>query len=116
MSITTPRLGVPELEQLAAEYTKRAEAVAADVERMDEIKQILRDQLSPGTHDLAGVKVQVRQGARRLNSKALAEAFPVAEHVELYSLALDTAKVKDNLSPAVLRDFQTQAANTVVIQ
>ena len=102
-----------ELEQLAAEYTKRAEAVAADVERMDEIKQILRDHLTPGTHDLAGVKVQVRAGARRLNTAALAEAYPVSDHVELYSLALDTAKVKDHLAPAVLRNFQTQGANTV---
>ena len=102
-----------ELEQLAAEYSKRAEAVAADVERMDQIKTILRDHLTPGTHDLAGVTVQVRQGARRLSTKALTDAYPVTEHVELYSLALDTAKVKDHLAPATLRGFQTQGANTI---
>lgn len=110
MSDYTPQ----DLEQLAAEYTKRAEAVAADVERMSEIKAILADHLTTGSHDLAGVAVQVRAGARRLDSKKLAEAHPFDRHPEFYSVQLDTAKAKEWLSPKQLEVFQSVGRPTVV--
>lgn len=104
-----------ELEQLAAEEAKLAADAAAIAERRETIKAILRDRLPVGTHDVAGYKVQVKAGARRLNSKRLTAAYPFDRAPELYSVALDTAKVKDHVAPAHLIDFYDAGAPTVVV-
>lgn len=103
------------LEQLATELAKRQAAIEADKERVEEIKALLVDELPVGTHHAGAFKIQVKAGARRLNTARLAEAHPFTERPELYKAVLDTAAAKHHLAPAELEAFQDQGNPTVVV-
>ncbi|WP_263121150.1 hypothetical protein [Cellulomonas sp. RIT-PI-Y] len=105
-----------QLDQLAAELAKREESIAADKERVEEIKATLRRRLGVGTHNTGAHSVQVRAGARRLNATRVAAAFPVVEHPELYKPTLDTAAVKAHIAPVALTEFQDEGTPTVVVK
>lgn len=108
MSIPAPEQTGPdlfEIEQLAAELSKRQAAIAADTERIDTIKAILRDRLPVGTHAAGAYTVQVKKPAQLTDWKAVAEAYPFAEHPGLYAASLDSAKAKQHLAPVVLAQF-----------
>lgn len=110
----TPEQAV-DLELLAGELVKRQDAIAADVERIAEIKTILRDRLPVGTHPVGPFTVQVKAGAKRFDPKAFTAAFPFEVRPDLYSAQLDTAKVKDAVAPRELAAFYSQGAPTVVV-
>ena len=110
----TPEQAV-DLELLAGELVKRQDAIAADVERIAEIKTILRDRLPVGTHPVGPFTVQVKAGARRFDPKRFIESFPFEERPDLYSAQLDTGKVKDRVAPRELVEYYNAGAPTVVV-
>ena len=105
-----------ELDQLAAELTKRMAAIEADKERVDEIKAILRGRLPRGTHNTGSHQVLVKAGSRRLNATRLTTAYPVVEHPELYRPVIDTTAVKTHLAPVDLAQFQDAGTPTVEVK
>jgi hypothetical protein len=106
---------VADVEQLAAELVKRQDAIAADVERIAEIKTILRDRLPVGTHPAGPWKVLVKKGASRFDAKTFTAAHPFEARPDLYSAQLDTGKVKDRIAPRDLIAFYVTGAPTVVV-
>lgn len=105
-----PRL----IEELAEEY----EALQADIEpkqaRMEELKKQFRA-LPRGTHDLGGLAIMVSRNVR-LNTKALAEAYPQAENPELYATKIDTAAVREHLDPDMVEDFASEGEPKVSVK
>lgn len=106
---------VADVEQLAAELVKRQDAIAADVERIAEIKAILRMRLPVGTHDVGPFKVQVKAGAKRFDPKRFVETYPFEVRPDLYSAQLDTTKVKDRIAPRDLVAYYNEGTPTVVV-
>lgn len=104
-----------QVEELVAERVKREAAIEADKERIATINARLLDLLPTGTHDAGDHKVTIRAGARRLDPTKVADTYPFREYPEMYKVAVDTAKVKDLVAPALLRDLQTEGNPTVVI-
>lgn len=105
-----------DIEQLAAELAKRQEAIAADVDRIAEIKAILATRLPVGTLAVGDYEVIVKAGARRLSTSRLAAAFPVETHPSLYKPTLDTAAVKAQFAPVALAEYQDQGKPTVEVR
>jgi hypothetical protein len=119
MTTTDPDTLTPEqvadIEQLAAELVKRQDAIAADVERIAEIKTILRDRLPVGTHPVGPWKILVKKGASRFDAKAFTAVHPFEVRPDLYSAQLDTTKVKDHIAPRDLLAFYNEGTPTVVV-
>ncbi|QIK83010.1 hypothetical protein [Sanguibacter sp. HDW7] len=105
-----------DIEQLAAELAKRQDAIAADVDRIAEIKAILATRLPIGSLAVGDYKVIVKAGARRLSTSRLTAAFPVESYPALYKAALDTAAVKEQFAPAALAEYQDQGKPTVEVR
>ncbi|MBE9924453.1 hypothetical protein G8C93_00915 [Cellulosimicrobium cellulans] len=112
---TKDDLDVVQLEQLVLEDTKLAEDEERIKARRATIRSVLARHLDAGTTDLADHKVIVSMPSR-LDAKALGEAFPVAQHPELYKPALDTTAVRHHLSPAVLEQYTRAGSTTVTIR
>lgn len=107
---TDPRL----IEELAEEYA----ALAADIEpkqaRLEELKKQFRA-LQRGTHDIGGLAITVSRNVR-LNTKALAEAYPEASNPELYVTKIDTAAVREHLDPDMVEDFSSESEPKVSVK
>ena len=112
---TTDDLDVVALEQLVLEDTKLAENEERIKARRATIRSVLARHLDAGTTDLADHKVIVSTPAR-LDAKALGEAFPVAQHPELYKPTLDTSAVRHHLAPTVLEQYTRAGSTTVTIR
>ena len=97
---------------LADEYTQLAEQAQHIRGRQDEIKGILAD-LLPAGGDAGDHRVQVTR-PRRLDESAFLQAYPVAQHPELYTPKVALVAVKHHVAPAVLDTFYVESANPVV--
>lgn len=103
------------LEQLVAERADLTGRRSDLDDRIKEIDSILTAQLDVETHEIGDYKVIVTQ-PRRLDSKALAEAFPVAKFPEYYAAAISTEAVKADISPNALAQFQTVGRKQIRIK
>lgn len=103
-----------DLEQLVLEHTKLTDDIAALTERRDTIKHLLAKHLPDGGN-IAGHVVQVTR-PRRLDPKALEQAYPVAQHPELYRPALDTAAVKKHIAEVELDAFKIEGRPSVTVK
>jgi hypothetical protein len=84
-----------------------------------EIEGWLRDQFRPGqTIEAGDYQVTISRPARRLNTTALANAYPVVSWPDLYTPTLNTTAVKKHLSEKTLEDggFYTEGAPTVRVK
>lgn len=107
---TEPQL----IEELAEEYAALAAEVEPKQARMDDIRKHFRA-LDRGTHDLGGLVISVSAN-RRLNTKALAEAYPASEHGELYKQAIDTKAAREHLGEDMIEDFTSESENKVSVK
>ncbi|WP_425837038.1 hypothetical protein [Microbacterium sp. PA5] len=100
------------------ELVERRVALKLDQEyiqvQLDTIDDQIREQ-GIGTHRAGAYTVQVRAG-RRLDAKAVAEAYPVAQHPELYKPAIDTASLKAHVAAVELDKFYVDNTPSVVIK
>lgn len=115
---TTPDLTddvLVELEQLLAEDAKLAETITAAGERRETIRAILGKRLPDGTTDLGGTKVIIST-PHRLDSAALAKAYPVAQNPEFYKASLDTKAVRERLAPMVLDTYTKAGQRQVTVK
>ncbi|MGK9222044.1 MULTISPECIES: hypothetical protein [unclassified Microbacterium] len=114
--IPHPAAGKPTLEELVA----RRVALKADAEYIaGEIAAIdaqLIDQLDVGTHDVDGVKVQVREYSR-IAYPQLEKDYPAEQYPDLYATktAIDQAAVKKQFAPAALEPYKVRGSKSVVI-
>lgn len=107
---TDPRL----IEELAEEYATLAADIEPKQARMEELKKQFRV-LERGTHDIGGLAITVSRNVR-LNTKALAEAYPQAENPELYATKIDTAAVREHLDPDMVEDFISEGDAKVSVK
>ncbi|GMA22254.1 hypothetical protein GCM10025864_44800 [Luteimicrobium album] len=103
------------VEQLAIRKAKLRDEKTSIDEEIAAIDTQLRALLPDGTTQAGQLKVIVTVPAR-LDTKKLAEAFGPAQHPVLYRAAIDTAAVKEHMSPAQLRPFQVAGARTVTVR
>jgi hypothetical protein len=103
------------IEQLAIEDVKLRDEEAAIKERRDEIKSILRTLVPVGTTPAGTYKVIVTDPAK-LDTKALAEAYPVTSHHHLYKPTLDTAAVRKHVAPVDLEKYTTHGTPVVTVK
>ena len=105
------------LENTAANIT----SLQAQKEQIDEqitsLKQLILDNREPGSYEAGELKVQVREGSKRLDAKKFEATYPpTRDNAYLYKTAVDLKKVKENFSPADLEPFMTAGAPQVVIK
>lgn len=84
-----------------------------------QIEGWLRDQFQPGqTIEAGDHQITISRPARRLNTAALANAYPVVSWPDLYTPTLNTAAVKKHLSEKTLEDegFYTEGTPTVKVK
>jgi hypothetical protein len=115
---TTPDLTddeILELEQLLAEDAKLAETITAASERRETIRAILGKRLPDGTTDLAGTKVIIST-PHRLDSAALARAYPVTAYPHLYEPKISTKAVRDNVAPIELDKYTKAGQRQVTVK
>lgn len=104
-----------DLVRRRAELAADAEYIA---EQIAEIDAALLDRFpGTGTHDVAGVKVQIREYSRT-DYAALAAQYPAADYPALYSTdpVLDQTAVKKSFAPAALDEFKVTGKRSVVIK
>lgn len=82
---------------------------------VDGLKAQILDQWPAGSYEAAGLKVQVREGARRLDAARFAEAYPAADHPAFYKVAPDVAAARHELGEAALEPFMRRGRATVVV-
>lgn len=106
----SPQQLVEERAQLKADVDYIQEQIAA-------IDAQLVEQLPVGTHDVAGVKVQVREYTR-LDTEWLEREYPREHYPQLYktTTAVDNTAVKKQFAPAVLDEHQVRGAKSIVIR
>lgn len=113
---TTTQATDEQLRALAIERLDLTAEIAERKERIEQIDEVLLQHISePRTDLVAGFKVRVQQGARRLDTKKIEGAYPAEQFPQLYEARLSTAAVKKQFAPAALETFQTQSAPTVRI-
>lgn len=84
-----------------------------------QIEGWLRDQFQPGqTIEAGDHQITISRPARRLNTSAIASAYPVVSWPDLYTPTLNTAAVKKHLSEKTLEDegFYTEGTPTVKVK
>ncbi len=84
-----------------------------------QIEGWLRDQFQPGqTIEAGDHQITISRPARRLNTSAIASAYPVVSWPDLYTPTLNTAAVKKYLSEKTLEEqgFYTEGAPTVKVK
>lgn len=108
-------------DEIARRLLERRATLKADAEYIaDELERIDAQLIEwvggePGTHDVAGVKVEVREYTRT-DTKAIERDFPAAEYPQLYTRALDSAAVKAQFAPAALERYRIKGKKSVVIK
>lgn len=106
MTTTDQPVDVHRLEQLVLERAKLTSDRDALIERISDLDAQLTAVLDKGTHAIADHKVTVT-APERIDSKAIAAAFPVAQFPDLYAPAINLDAVKEQFSPAELAGFKT---------
>lgn len=96
-------------------------AIRADIDRLTarrrELEKILIHDLGNGTHQIAGLKVQVTT-PRTLDKKAFMTAYPPAERPDLYGYepTLNMGAVRDLFSPAELDAYKTDGTARITLR
>lgn len=118
VSIDQPRTS----DQVLARLIDRRATLKADVEyitgELEQIDgQIIELLGATGTHDVGGVKVQIREYTRT-DYGAIEKAYPAAEYPQLYvtKTTLDQGAVKRQFAPAALEEFKLTGKKSVVIK
>jgi hypothetical protein len=118
----TGRVGIPaaaaplsEILAQRAVYKADAEYIAEQIERLDAV--ILDRLVDVGTHDVDGMKVEIREYSRT-DYKALEERFPAEAYPQLYATvtSLDQGAVKKEFAPAALDEFKVRGKKSVVVK
>lgn len=113
MSPDTEHLDVPALAAEEVRLAEQAERIAA---RREQIRTLLREHLTVGSHPAGVYTVQVRAGARRVDTRKVADAYPFDDFPQLYAVAVDLERVRKNLAPVELERFTTQGAASVIVK
>lgn len=72
------------LERQAAMIADLQEQIRVRQEQVDQIKRRILATHQPGTYQAGGLKVQVREGPRRLNARMFTKLYPVKDNPDLY--------------------------------
>lgn len=110
----------PVQQRTSADLVARRVSLKADAEFIaNEIQAIdaqLLEQLEVGTHDVDGVKVQVREYSRT-SYPSIEKDYPQAEYPDLYvtKTSIDQAAVKKAFAPSALEAYKVVGAKSVVI-
>jgi hypothetical protein len=105
-----------QIEQLVIEYGSITELKNQTDARLAEIREALSSELAIGTHEIAARKViiAVRNG---LDKAAIAEAYPLANHLELYVTEVDTKAARNFIAPTDLKTkFSIPGPKTVTVR
>ncbi len=105
---------IEQLENLAHEELELEKRSIDIKNRRDEIKAIFLS-LGDGAHPAGIFKINIKPGARVLDPRALTTAFPFTARPELYKAVIDTAAVKNAVSPAALEQFKKQNTASVEV-
>lgn len=103
------------IEQLVIERAKLTNDRDALIERIAELDALITHHLPIGTHTVVDHKVVITTPSR-LDPKKLEQAYPVAQHPELYKPAIDTAAVKARIAPLELERYKTASRPQVRVQ
>lgn len=103
-----------ELATLVQHRLKLAEEAHNLDQLRKEYDQKIAELTGPGTTTIDDHKITVT-APRRLNTKALEDAYPVLDHPHLYSPKLDTKKVNQAFAPDALEEYKTTGAPQVRI-
>jgi hypothetical protein len=101
-------------DELTQERAALAATVAQLQERIGQIDDLYREHLDFGVHQFGGLKVSVQHN-RRLDTKAVQAAYPVAQRPELYRPAIDTTELKRHVAAVELEGFYNESAPRVVV-
>ena len=76
---------------------------------IDEIsRQILDAYQQPGNYPAGELTVRIQAGTRRIDRKRIETAFPPDKYPQLYTLQVDTKKVRNQFAPDALTAYQLQ--------
>lgn len=107
------------IENAASRLIEIKEHMDALAGEKAQIEGWLREHFEPGqTLEAGDYQVTISRPARRLNTAALANAYPVVSWPDLYTPTLNTAAVKKHLSEKALEDggFYTEGTPTVRVK
>ena len=107
------------IENAASRLVDIKQRIDALTSEKAEIEGWLRDQFQAGqTIEAGDHQITISRPARRLNTTALANAYPVVSWPDLYTPTLSKAAVKKHLSEKTLEDggFYTEGAPTVRVK
>lgn len=94
-----------------ADLVARKAAIEASIKSIDE-----EIEARAGNEEFRDGAIRVFvQANERVNYKALAADYPEAEHPDLYSSSIDTAKVKQEFAPADLDAYKESIKSTVKV-
>jgi hypothetical protein len=104
-------------EELVADRASLKADAEHIAERIAQIDALLTERLPVGTHDIDGMKVQVREYSR-LDTDWVAKEYPQEQYPQLYktTTGVDLAAVKKQFAPAVLDEHQVRGAKSVVVK
>ncbi|WEV41618.1 hypothetical protein OZX57_06410 [Bifidobacterium sp. ESL0682] len=83
---------------------------------VDRLKQDILDTHEPGTYQAGDLKVQIREGSKRLNASRFKKEYPAEDHPELYKIAPDSTEARKKLGEDALAGLFDQGKSTVVIK
>jgi hypothetical protein len=101
-------------DELTQERAALAATVAQLQERITQIDDLYREHLEFGVHEFGGLKVSVQHN-RRLDTKKVTAAYPVAQRPELYRPAIDTTELKRHIAAIELEAFYNESTPRVVV-
>ncbi|WEV68740.1 hypothetical protein OZX73_05460 [Bifidobacterium sp. ESL0775] len=107
-------------ENLLMAQARKIVSLQAEIEerqqKVDQLKQDILDTHEPGTYVAGGLKVQVREGSKRLNAGRFQKKFPAADYPELYKIAPDSTGARKKLGEDALAGLFDQGKSTVVVK
>lgn len=71
--------------------------------------------LHGGKNDAGAIRVTVRQGAARLDTKKIEDLYPVTQRPDLYTPKIDTKKIRSAFAPNELAAWETRGAPTISV-
>ena len=82
---------------------------------IDGLKAQILETHDIGTYEAGNLKVTVKKGAARLDSRKITKNFPAETFPQLYSTSLDAKAVHREFSPQALESYETHNAPSVVV-
>ncbi|MDF7641747.1 hypothetical protein PT279_09140 [Bifidobacterium sp. ESL0784] len=90
--------------------------IEANQAKVDQLKQDILDTHEPGTYAAGDLKVQVREGSKRLNASRFKAKYPAEDYPELYKIAPDSTGARKKLGEDALAGLFDQGKSTVVVK